>query len=248
MNFSFTSGSLSDLKIPKIKISIRVIAVVIALIGLYFFFHMTNTIIPEIDAKTSKLENEISSLKVTESNLSRLYNDMTFYLDETERLYKETEEILNEFPTFMYLEDKILYADTLLKTDLNGYNINKFTYGDSTYVMNAAFGVDNASTMELYSVGLHAGYSNLTYTQIKELLNYGLNSPQRFVMSSLNVSYSENTGYLSGEFSFSTYFIFGQSTPYEFPPDVIEGLGNSDRIDDLFGARKNPFTGDEVDD
>lgn len=232
---------MSDIKIPKIKISIRVIAVLIALAGLLFFLHMNNSVIPEIDAKTTKLSNNIKSLESVERNLSLLYNDMTFYLDETDRLYKETEEILTEFPTFMYLEDKILYADTLLKTDLSGYNINKFSYGQSNYMMNVAYGVDGQSTMELYSVGLTASYTNLTYAQVKELLNYGLTAPQRFVLSGITVGYSEKSGYLSGEFSFSTYFIPGQATPYEFPEDVINGLGNSDRIDDLFGSRKNPY-------
>ena len=54
------------------------------------------------------------------------------------------------------------------------------------------------------------------------------------------MSYNNKTGYLSGDFSFLTYFIPGQSTPYEFPQSVIDGLGNSDRVDNLFGARQTP--------
>jgi hypothetical protein len=81
-------------------------------------------------------------------------------------------------------------------------------------------------------------YQDLTYAKVKDLLQYGLDSPQRFVLSNLTVSYNEDSGYLNGEFNFNTYFIPGQPEPYEFPPYVIEGLGGSNRVDNLFGARK----------
>jgi hypothetical protein len=164
---------------------------------------------------------------------------MQYYLDETARLYQETEDILTEFPTFMYLEDKILYADTLLKTDLAGYHMEEFSYGQSNFITNVAYG-PNSNPMELYSVKLSGKYRDLTYTQVKELLNYGKIAPQRFVISNLTMSYSSDSGYISGEFAFSTYFIPGQSTPYEFPEEVIIGLGNSNRVDDLFGAMTVP--------
>jgi hypothetical protein len=149
----------------------------------------------------------------------------------------------------MYLEDKILYADTLLKTDLKGYNLSNFAYGQSTYVMSVNYGIgDSASSnlLELYSVNLEGAYADLTYVQIKEILDYALVAPQRFVIGEITASYNEKTGYLTGELSFKTYFVPGQPTPYEFPPYVIDGLGDTTRIDDLFGARRDPIynTGD----
>ena len=164
---------------------------------------------------------------------------MQYYLDETDRLYDETEEILTQFPTFMYLEDKILYADTLLKTDLAGYRLEEFSYGQSTFVMNVSYG-PNSSPLELYSVQLSGKYVDLTYTQIKDLLRYGKEAPQRFVLQHITMNYSTTSGYISGQFGFTTFFIPGQSTPYEFPPEVLKGLGDSDRIDDLFGAMTTP--------
>ena len=235
MNFS----DLSSIQIPKIKISVRIIAVAIAIIGLIIFGWITTKKVPEIEAETARFETEIASLTTTEQNLSNLYQSMSFYLDETQRLYDETEIILDEFPTFMYLEDKILYADTILKTDLSGYNMTQFSYGQSNFVMDVTYGPEEKS-LQLYSVQLGGRYEDLTYVQIKQLLDYGLNAPQRFVFDSINMSYSEKSGYISGQFAFSTYFVPGQSTPYEFPASVIEVLGNSNRIDDLFGARKTP--------
>ena len=230
---------LSNLQIPRIKISVRVIAVAMAIVGLVFFWWAMGTKIPEIDAQTAQKVSENTTLSNTEKNLAELYTNMAFYLDETDRLYKETEDILTEFPTFMYLEDKILYADTLLKTDLSGFNLSQFSYGQSSYLMNVTYGVDG-QTMELYSVNLSGRYTDLTYPQVKELIDYGLNSPQRFVLNSITMAYNERSGYLSGDFSFSTYFIPGQATPYEFPESVIYDLGTSNRVNNLFGARQTP--------
>jgi hypothetical protein len=233
-------GGLSNIQIPKIKLSIRVLGVVLAIIAVMIYWYASNNVIPEIEAKTTKLQNEIASLDATDKQLTDLYENMNFYLDETSRLDVETEKILEEFPTFMFLEDKILYADTLLKTDLAGYNIYEFSYGESNYKMSVVFGTEE-KTLELYEVSLNASFSNLTYMQIKNLLDYGLDSNQRFVMSNMSMGYNEENGYISGDFSFYTYFIPGQSTPYEFPQSVIEGLGNSDRVDNLFGSRQDIY-------
>lgn len=228
-----------NFQIPKIKISIRAIAVIIGVLGLVFLYWTTQTKIPEIETETARLETANRSLEQTEQNLAKLYNNMDFYLNETKRLNEETEVVLTEFPTFMYLEDKILYAYNLLNTDLKGYNMSNFSYGPSAYMMNVMYGT-NENMLELYKVTLSGRYTDLTYSQVKEVLDYGLGSSQRFVINNLTMLYNDQTGYISGQFSFTTYFIPGQSTPYEFPQEVIDGLGNSDRIDDLFGARKDP--------
>jgi len=249
--------NLSDIQIPRIKVSIRIVAVLLVIVGAVYFFWTTNTKVPEIEESTTKLLTENESLAATEKNLTMLYESMDFYLDETQRLHDDTEKLLLEFPTFMYLEDKILYAYALIdgerdtnlgefevsKGDLNGYNLMDLNYGPSAFLMNVSYGVgEDAKLMELYSVNLHGRYLDLTYKQIKEFLDYGLNSPQRFVVNQLTMGYNEKTGYISGEFSFKTFFIPGQTTPYEFPQEVVEDLGDSDRVDDLFGARLTPLT------
>lgn len=231
-------GSLSNIQIemPK-RIPMKLIAGIIAFAAIAFFFFINKSQVPEIEKEISKITTNIEMLEVKENNLATLYNSMEYYLDETDRLYKDTEEILTEFPTFMYLEDKILYADTLLKeTELRYYNLSGFEYGQSNYIMNATYGSEE-KMLELYSVALSSKYIDITYAEAKKILNFGLTADQRFVVNQITMTYDEKTGYISGELSFTTYFVPGQTTPYEFPPEVIEGLGNSNRIDDLFGAR-----------
>lgn len=231
-----------QLEMPK-RIPMKLIAGLIALAAIGFFFFMNSKTIPDIEKEISRITTENESLKIKENNLATLYNSMEYYLDETDRLYRETEEILTEFPTFMYLEDKILYADTLLKeTELRFYNLSEFEYGQSKYVMNATYGTDE-KMLELYSVSLTSKYVDITYAEVKKILDFGLSAEQRFVVDQISVAYDEKSGYVSGELAFTTYFVPGQSTPYEFPPEVIEGLGNSNRIDDLFGARQDRPTG-----
>lgn len=232
MNFS-----LSNMRMPKIKVSVRFIAFVLALIGGAFFYWTNMKLVPEIEKETAKLTTANTTLSKKENDLATLYNNMSFYLNETDSLNKQTEEVLSVFPTFMYLEDKILYADTLLKTDLKGYNLSSFAYGQSAYVMSVKYG-ESQKQMELYSVAMSGHYQDLSYVQIKEILNYGLSASRRFVLNNITMSYNEKTGYLTGDFAFTTYFINGQQKRYEFPDEVIQGLGNSNRVDNLFGTRK----------
>ena len=226
---------LSNLPIPKIKIPTRVIAIFVALIGLAIIYWTAEVRVPEIEAETAKLESQTASLEQTERNLNKLYQNMDFYGNETQRLNKETEEILSVFPTFMHLEDKILYADELVSNDLADYNVRKLTYGSSSYKMSVTYDSDSSKTLDLYSIGLSGSYDDLTYQKIKELIDFGLTADQRFVLNSISINLNEKTGKLSGQFSFSTYFIPGQETPYEFPQDILDSLGSGDRVGNLFG-------------
>jgi hypothetical protein len=53
-----TSLDLSSFQIPRFKVSIRIIAIVIAIIGLLFFWWVVGTKIPEVDAQTAQKESE----------------------------------------------------------------------------------------------------------------------------------------------------------------------------------------------
>ena len=239
---------LANIKIPRRLLSVRIIAVFLVIIACVFLWFSLSKKVPAIEAEITDYMNKNQSLSSTEKELSNLYQSMDFYMQETENLNKKTEEILTEFPTFMYLEDKLLYAHILLngsldgstKGDLSGYNISDFSYGESAYVMNVKYGATEEQMLELYSVSMSSKYLDITYKQIKEILDYGLNSSQRFVMTNLTMAYNEKTGYISGEFSFKTYFIPGQAEPYEFPQSVVDDLGDTNRVDNLFDARTTP--------
>ena len=240
MNFNM------NFRIPKIKISLRIVAILIVIASLVLFFYMTKSVVPEIDKETQRLNALNTELDSKLERLQELADNRDYYLEETERLNLECEEILTHFPTFMYLEDKILYVDTLLKTDLSGYGISDVTYGQSKFELSTQYlkvGNTEPTTVELYSVSLSGAYSGVTYKQVKELLNYAPTAYQRLIFETINISYNEQDGYLAGQFSMVTYFIPGQPTPYEFPDSIVESLDieNSNRIDDLFNANDVPI-------
>ena len=235
-----------NLKIPKIKISMRIVAILIVIATIVCFFHVNKNTIPEIEKEAQRFESMSKELESKLANLQELADNRDMYLEETERLNLECEELLTHFPTFMYLEDKILYVDTLLKTDLSGYGISNVTYGQSNFELSTQYlkaGETEPTTVELYSVSLSGSFSQVTYGQAKELINYAPSAHQRLVVNSMDISYNEQDGYLSGQFAMTTYFIPGQSTPYQFPDSIIESLDidTSNRIDDLFNSNDVPI-------
>ena len=215
---------------------IRIVAVVLAIVGLGFGYWAKQSKAQEIEKETTKYVTQNKELKEREQNLMDLYNNKDLYEEKKAAFDKETEALLSQFPTYMYIEDKILYADTLQKEDLSKYNLSEIGYGESEFIMNTTYGDDQP--LELYKVTLTARFDDLSYLSLRTLMDYGLNSEQRFVVENVQASFSAATGFLTGQISFSTYFIPGQTEPYEFPQTVINDLGQFRRTDDLFGTFK----------
>lgn len=225
------------MKFPK-----KVIGIIFGAMGLGYCYYAMQEQAATLKSQTMSIQNHISELKDTESKLTALSNNQAKYKEDTIALTEEAEQILNEFPTFMFLEDKILYADYLQNEELREYNVEETAYGDSKFVMSASY--DESSLLELYSIGYSSKYNGLNYPKVKELIQHGLrdNLRNRFVLNAISISYSEETGRLNGEMSYSTYFIAGQNDPYEFSPELIKELtfrNPSDKKNplDLFGAR-----------
>ena len=82
---------------------------------------------------------------------------------------------------------------------------------------------------------LYGTYKEAAYTDVKSLINYGFGSENRFVLKSITMAYDDETGYLRGDLNFTTYFMPGQPDPYKFPDEIIYELGETNRVDDLFG-------------
>lgn len=235
---------LTSFNFPQIKHEARIVAALIALIAVGGFYYLNSNIIPKIEAETQALENKIEIDAETEKNLSQLYNDMDFYIEETERLEAETEEKLKQFPTFMYLEDKILYQEELVTDDLAEFNITECHFGDSTFVSSVSYGVEDPKTLELYSITFNGSFTDLTYPKVKELMLYGQVSDRRFVMNNMSIGFNPESGYLNGEFSFNTFFVPGQKAPYVFPEEILNSLSGN-RIDNLFGSISAPANSTE---
>lgn len=224
--------ALLEINIPK-----KVIGILFACVGAGLGFYFLPQQAKEKQAETNRLISESKELEAVEANLVNLQNNSAQFAADTEAFNKESAEILNAFPVFMFLEDKILYAKQVTLDDMQQYKLKEFVYGKSDYVMSTSY--SESSLMELYSVRCAAEFEDLTYADLKSLISFGESgSPsQRFVLTSIEARFDEETGYLKGEFVYYTYFIAGQEKPYVFDPDVLELLGVDRRVNDLFGAR-----------
>lgn len=232
----------------KFKLSTRLIAILLMIVGLGVYYFVCHKVVPKMEEEVATLETQNTELTAQRDNLEKLAGNMEYYLKETKRFEDDTKRLLEEFPTFMYLEDKILYVDTLLKTDLAGYDLSDVGYGESSFV--TSIPVDDTTTLELYAVPLNGEFDNVSYLELKALIDYGLTSDQRFVLNNIEVGYNEKTGLLTGTLSCKTYFVPGQPDPYKFRQDVLDALSvmvdneteieyvynGSNRIDDLFGT------------
>ena len=225
----------------NLKFSFRWVGIILIAAALGIAFMVIGKKVPEVKNQTSAIEAEITSLKTTEDNLAELLDNQEQYRKDTREKEANVAKILEEFPTFMYLEDKILFADQILndKNGLGNYTIKDFSYGNSNYVTSVA--VNENVTLELYSVSLSGTYQEATYIDVKNLINYGFGSENRFVLRSITIGYNEDTGYLGGDLSFTTYFMPGQPDPYAFPTDILAELGDGNRKDDLFGSRSESY-------
>lgn len=241
--------SLSDLKgmsLPKVKVSSRVISIIVIILSALVFYWMYSTKLPEIRKETEDLKNANIPLAATEQNLNKMYANMTFYIDETARLQKEYNNAINQFPPYMYLEDKVNFVNQLRNGDFKGYGmLEELTYGESSYV--SAGGGDSANldeegtSLELYAVPISGKFVNISYANLKSFMTYGLTSNRRFVLDSITVHQSDDgAATLSCDFSFKTFFLSGQDRPYEYSGS-IGGNNTTTNKDYLNDPVKNPF-------
>lgn len=242
--------SLSDLKgmsLPKIKVSSRVVSIIVIILSALVFYWMYSTKLPEIKNETEKIKSENIPLAATEQNLNKMYANMVFYQDETVRLTKEYDNAISQFPPYMYLEDKVHFVNQLRNGDFNGYGaLDELTYGESSFVSSGAGEGGEISEdgsgggqLELYAVPISGKFVNISYANLKRFMTYGLTSRRRFVLENITIHQNEDTAELTCDFTFKTFFLSGQDKPYEYSGSS----GNSGNVDNSFlqDPVKNPF-------
>ena len=241
--------SLSDLKgmsLPKVKVSSRVISIIVIILSALVFYWMYSTKLPEIKNETEKIKNENIPLAATEQNLNKMYANMVFYQNETTRCNNEYENAISQFPPYMYLEDKVHFVNQLRNGDFSGYgSLDELTYGESAYVSSGAGEGEDVATdegssqLELYAVPISGKFVNISYSNLKRFMTYGLTSNRRFVLENITIHQNEDTAELTCDFTFKTFFLSGQDRPYEYSGNS----GNSGNVDNSFlqDPVKNPF-------
>lgn len=239
-------GDLKGMSLPKIKVSSRVVSIIVIILSALVFYWMYSTKLPEIKNETEKIKSENIPLAATEQNLNKMYANMVFYQNETTRCNNEYENAISQFPPYMYLEDKVHFVNQLRNGDFSGYGaLDELTYGESSFVSSGAgeggevVSEEGGSQLELYAVPISGKFVNISYSNLKRFMTYGLTSNRRFVLENITIHQNEDTAELTCDFTFKTFFLSGQDRPYEYSGSS----GNSGNVDNSFlqDPVKNPF-------
>lgn len=122
-------------------------------------------------------------------------------------------------------------TDSSASSDTSADSSQSTESTDGTSSDGSSSAKSSVSYYQLYDVSTVMAFKS-EYHGLKAMLNEVIGSSQKKTVSTLNVSFDDSTGKLSGEMLVDSYFLYGLDKPYEAPyiPSVPHGTDN------LFGT------------
>ncbi len=238
------------MKLKKSDINILLIALGIGIAAVAYFFVFT-----KFNEKTDVLKANNASLQQEVDRLQDLANNKQQYLDDTESMTAEIENIKSQFAAGYKPEDEILFVRELEKNF--DTSVPTIAMPDSTIVevagaqpaaapvdasadgteeavdaTDAAVPADTADasaapTIALYQTQVTVSFKS-SYNSIKDIVKM-LNTDQlRKSIENLSMGFDSETGDLSGNLVFDMYSLTGTDAVYTTPeiPGVTFGTNN----------------------
>jgi hypothetical protein len=215
------------------KILIALIGVLAVVLSYFLVFSPTSK-------KNEALTNENAQLNARISELKAKQEKEEEYTSETERLNREVEVLLTEYPSYLMYENEIMDVVDLEKsTDVF---VSSLTISDPVAVSvgssgstDAADGTTDqsvssaaASKYSLYDANTSVSYSG-SYSGMKNMLNRIVSVQDKRSISSFSATFDNSTGEITGTLNFESYFIYGQEKDYE-PADIPNIKHGTDNI------------------
>jgi hypothetical protein len=217
--------SAKDLKILFIVVGLGALAVV------YFWVYK-----PTVEKNTA-LKSDNATLKQRVEYLQGLVAQEETFRSETERMDAEVEQILQEFPSYLMIENEIM--NVVDSEDVTNAEISNFTIGDPAIV---PVDTGTESTLEgdgstvtsaaagqysLYNMNTSISYT-ASYEGMKELINFVADDNDKHSVVAFSATLDNSTGDITGVMSYDAFFIFGQDKDYVGPdlPDIDHGTEN----------------------
>ena len=240
----------------------------VAVLALTYFFVFS----PQAD-KRDQLKSENMNLKSQYNELSVLAAKADEYTQKTQDMSAEMENVYNNFPSYLQIENGIMDAveiekstnthiseltvgspvavdvtaardgtdgstdtgsttdsssDTSQSTETTDSSSTDSTASDGTDSGDAASSSKSSVTgYQLYDVSTVMAFTS-EYHGLKAMLGEVIGSSDKKTVSTLNVSFDDSTGKLTGEMLVDSYFLYGLDKPYV--PSVPHGTDN------LFGT------------
>lgn len=228
------------LKKSDVSLLIMVFGVLIA-VASYFFVYT------KFNEKTDVLNGENATLQTEVDYLQDLANNKQQYIDDTETMQAEIDEIKAQFPAEYRAEDDILYIRSLEKdydASISSLNIGTSSAievsaqqaqapapapaegddlegGDAQAAAAPAEQQQPTSQILLYSTPLTVEMTS-SYLSVKDVIAKLNTDQNRKSIEQLSASFDSETGDLSVSLGFSAYSLTGTEKVYTEP--VVDGI------------------------
>ena len=189
--------------------------------------------------KTKALLAENEELAQSVTDLDARMQKKTFYLEETERMKQEIQDIYGLFPVDAREEDSILLAieqeasAPMTVEAITIHSMEKVPFSEDTEEEDTGEETDNNSEdgnfPELYSRQTTINY-RVSYEGLKRGIRNICEQPNRMGIEKLSVAFDETTGRLTGSTVVNMYCVPGQEGKEYREPDFSSVLLGTDNI------------------
>lgn len=216
------------------NISKRDKGLLLILAGLAVFLILYLLVFNSFQAKGDEAAQQIQVLKPQLQTLEQEYNDLDTYKSGIADFRSSVSKKMAAFPTSIKEEDMMSYLLTL-ETNQK-INIDDVSFSGTTPLMQFQGivdqnGQDTPVTLDAGSVGAVFN-GQLTYPQLKSVLNYLYSTKTQSSVNSVTVSFNSETGGLTGSFDISRYYLTWPDAAYTPEPLPDSPIG----VKDLFGT------------
>ena len=222
------------MKAKKSDINILIMLIGILLAVLSYFVVYSN-----FTEKKDALVAENATLQTEVDQLQKLADNKKFYIDETNRMDNEIQDILAGFPGEIRAEDQVMYSaglETMFSVWVNGLTIQDTQLVQVAAPEAAAAPTDDAvvedtgegeatsdavvatgglrDTVFLYTSPFSINYKT-TYRSFKDIVQLIIASDERMSIQAINIAYDSETGCLSGSLEGTMYTVSGTDYIYK---------------------------------
>lgn len=230
------------MKVKKSDVNILIMLIGILLAVLSYFVVYSN-----FSEKKDTLAAENAALQVEVDELQKLADNKQFYIDETNRMDSEIQDIIAQLPGEIRTEDQVMY--TVALESMNSMWVNSLHVEDTQLVQVAAAQPEAAPTDDavvedttgdevvatgglqdtvfLYSSPFNIAYK-ITYRSFKDVVQLIVNADERMSIENISISFDSETGCLVGTMDATMYTVSG--TDYQYQELDVPGirLGTAD--------------------
>lgn len=189
---------------------------VLMVIGVYFlYYNDKQTQLNEVQEEVDRLQEEVAVLEKHKLNSQQ-------YQEDTQAYYKQVDELVAEYPAEIKEETSIMVGSEL--EAVSGVTVSNIQIEPSVCV--TGFGVGERQK-ELYSSAMTVDFTG-NYDMIQKMIGNIQDGDDKRAITSLTLSYDDQTGDFVGNAKIALYAISGKGRVYVEPDtgQVEQGTGN----------------------